>query len=59
MVEPANDVSLPAAGWRDLFSGKNAIYSCALVGGVALHALNIYIVTTGMPSAISMCVRVR
>jgi MFS family permease len=41
------------ARWRDLLSGRNAIYSLTLGGSVALHALNIYIVTTIMPSVVS------
>ncbi|NRP72058.1 putative multidrug-efflux transporter [Ensifer psoraleae] len=40
------------AGWITLFSGGNAIHSLVLSGGVALHALNIYIVTTVMPSVV-------
>lgn len=38
--------------WRALLSGKNAAYSLALSGGVALHAINIYIATTVLPSVI-------
>ena len=44
--------STPATGWRDLLSGKNAIYALALAGGVTLHAVNIYIVTTVLPSVV-------
>ncbi|WP_374028694.1 MFS transporter [Bdellovibrio bacteriovorus] len=40
------------AGWKDLLSGKNGIYSVALAGGVTLHALNMYIAITIMPSAV-------
>lgn len=44
---------LPESGdWGDLFTGRNGIFSIALGGSVALHALNIYIATTIMPSAI-------
>ncbi|MET3898151.1 MFS family permease [Devosia sp. UYZn731] len=44
---------LPKSGdWGDLFTGNNGIFSIALGGSVALHALNIYIATTIMPSAI-------
>lgn len=42
----------PAPTWADLFSGRNAVYSVALGGSVVLHALNIYVATTVMPSAI-------
>lgn len=40
------------AGWGELFSGKNGIYALALAGGVTLHAVNMYIATTVMPSVI-------
>ncbi|MFN7025095.1 MAG: MFS transporter [Pseudorhizobium sp.] len=45
------DPKMPS-GWVELLSGRNAIYSLALSGGVALHAVNIYIVTTVMPSVV-------
>lgn len=38
--------------WSDLFAGKNAVYSLALGGSVTLHAVNIYVATTIMPSAV-------
>lgn len=38
--------------WGDLLSGKNALRSVALSGGVALHAINIYITTTVLPSVV-------
>lgn len=38
--------------WGDLLSGKNAARSAALSGGVALHAINIYIATTVLPSVV-------
>jgi MFS family permease len=40
------------AGWSELLTGKNAIYAIALSGGVTLHAVNMYIATTVMPSVI-------
>ncbi|WP_113131978.1 MFS transporter [Hyphomicrobiales bacterium] len=40
------------AGWRALLTGENAVHSLVLSGGVALHALNIYVVTTIMPSIV-------
>jgi MFS family permease len=40
------------AGWSELLTGKNAIYAIALSGGVTLHALDMYIATTVMPSVI-------
>lgn len=38
--------------WGDLLSGKNAACSVVLSGGVALHAINIYIATTVLPSVV-------
>jgi MFS family permease len=35
-----------------LFAGRNAIYAAALAGGVTLHAVNIYLVTTILPSVV-------
>ena len=35
-----------SASWADLLHGANALRSIALAGGVALHAINVYIVTT-------------
>ncbi|MCX5519794.1 MFS transporter [Kaistia defluvii] len=40
------------AGWGELLTGKNAVYAIALSGGVTLHAVNMYIATTVMPSVI-------
>lgn len=40
------------AGWGELLSGRNGIYALALAGGVTLHAVNMYIATTVMPSVI-------
>lgn len=39
-------------GWADLLSGSNLVRSLALSGGVALHALNLYISTTILPSVV-------
>ena len=41
-----------SASWADLLHGANALRSIALAGGVALHAINVYIVTTILPSVI-------
>ena len=40
------------ASWAALLRGGNALRSIALAGGVALHAINVYIVTTILPSVI-------
>lgn len=38
--------------WADLLSGPNLLRSIALTGGVALHAINVHIVTTILPSVV-------
>jgi MFS family permease len=40
-------------GWGDLLSGTNGIRSLALAGGVALHAINVYVATTILPSVVA------
>lgn len=40
-------------GWGELFSGRNGIYTLMLAGGVGLHALNMNIVATVMPSVVA------
>ncbi|MGQ3128964.1 MFS transporter [Variovorax sp.] len=40
------------AGWGELFSGRNGWRALALTGGVALHAVNVHIVTTVLPSVV-------
>jgi len=39
-------------GWSALLSGKSGILSLTLAGGVALHAVNVYIVVTILPSLV-------
>ncbi|GAA0594609.1 MFS transporter [Paenochrobactrum glaciei] len=41
-----------AGSWGQLFSGSNAIRTLTLVGGVALHAINVFISTTILPTVI-------
>lgn len=41
-----------AATWSELLSGSNAWRAIALTGGVALHAINVHIVTTILPSVV-------
>lgn len=51
---PAATVTAGAtAGWGELFAGKNAIRSLTLVGGVALHAINVFIATTILPTVVA------
>ncbi|NYT63750.1 MFS transporter [Alcaligenaceae bacterium] len=40
------------ASWSELLWGRNGLRSLALAGGVALHAVNVYIVTTILPSVV-------
>lgn len=47
-----NTTNFTAPGWRDLLSGSNGWRSLALAGGVALHATNVYVVTTVLPSIV-------
>ncbi|EMI5492303.1 MFS transporter [Providencia stuartii] len=50
----SNDPStITQAKWADLLRGTNALLTIALTGGVALHAINIYIVTTILPSVVN------
>lgn len=42
----------PSPTWGDIFRGRNGIHSLALAGGTALHATNVYLVTTIMPSVV-------
>lgn len=50
---PAGAAALAAPGWGELFAGRNGVYTLALAGGVTLHAVNMYIATTAMPSVIA------
>jgi MFS family permease len=40
-------------GWSAVLSGRNGIRSLALAGGVVLHAVNVYIATTILPSVVA------
>lgn len=48
----ASDTSQAASGWGALLSGANLMRSIALTGGVTLHAVNLYISTTILPSVV-------
>jgi len=39
-------------GWATLLGGRNAISSLVLAGGVALHAINVFLTTTMLPSIV-------
>lgn len=53
MSDPACFSRQQSVGWGDLLTGKNAVRSVALSGGVALHAVNVYIATTILPSVVA------
>jgi MFS family permease len=38
--------------WSDLLSGSNGWRALGLAGGVALHATNVYVATTILPSVV-------
>lgn len=40
------------SGWKALFAGKGWVVSLALGGGVGLHAINLYVSTTMLPSVV-------
>src|SRR5690554_4538269 len=42
-----------APSWSEMLSGRNGLRSLALAGGVALHAVNMYVVTTILPSVVA------
>ena len=39
-------------GWSTLLGRRNALPSLVLAGGVALHAVNVFLVTTMLPSIV-------
>ena len=52
MMEYGTSDMAAAPGWAALLSGRNAVRSLTLAGGVALHATNVFIATTIMPSVV-------
>ncbi len=46
-------LSEKSATWGELLRGRNALRSLTLVGGVALYAINMYIVTTILPNIVA------
>jgi len=42
-----------STSWSELLTGRTLLRSVALTGGVALHAINVHIVTTILPSVVS------
>ncbi|MDR2325363.1 MAG: MFS transporter [Acidovorax sp.] len=49
----SSTVSHAPASWGQLFCGRNGWLALALTGGVALHAINVHIVTTVLPSVVA------
>ncbi|GGE50015.1 putative MFS family arabinose efflux permease [Pedobacter psychrotolerans] len=45
-------IKVKDASWQDLFSNKNGLKATALALGVMLHATNVYLATTIMPTII-------
>lgn len=48
-----NKSEISTSKWSELLSGKNGLRSIALAGGVMLHATDVYLATTIMPSITS------
>ncbi|MGV2981058.1 MFS transporter [Camelimonas sp. ID_303_24] len=48
-----SDIDARAPGWGALLGGRNGVLALALAGGVALHAINVYITTTILPSVVA------
>jgi MFS family permease len=48
----SRDAQTATAPWSDLLRGKNGLIALALTGGVALHAVNVHIVSTVLPSVV-------
>src|SRR5690606_37869194 len=49
---PGAGMSAQEGNWGELLSGRNLARSIALSGGVALHAINVFIATTVLPSVV-------
>ena len=47
-----NTTQTSPSNWAALLSGANGVRSLALAGGVVLHAINVYIATTILPSVV-------
>ncbi|MDR2332663.1 MAG: MFS transporter [Burkholderiaceae bacterium] len=49
---PPSPHSTKPAGWGELLGGRNGLKALALTGAVAMHAINVHIVTTVLPSVV-------
>ncbi|MCA1323337.1 MFS transporter [Herbaspirillum sp. alder98] len=52
MTTTTDDARQLTATWGELLGGRNGARAVALTGGVALHAINVHIVTTILPSMV-------
>jgi MFS family permease len=52
-TNPEVKATTTAPGWGALFAGVGALRSLTLAGGVALHAINVYLATTILPSVVA------
>ncbi|EKT61818.1 MFS transporter [Providencia burhodogranariea] len=53
MKQPQNHLdNNQQEGWRTLLTGKNLCFTLALSGGICLHAINVYITITTLPSVV-------
>jgi MFS family permease len=53
-ADSGSPISNPSsAAWADLFRGRNGWRALALTGGVTLHAVDVHIVTTVLPSVVN------
>lgn len=52
MTDHSTTAPAVTTSWADLFQGKLAIYSITFGSSVALHALNVFVATTIMPSVV-------
>lgn len=43
----------PLARWRDLLAGAHVLFIVVLASGIALHAINLYITTSILPSVVA------
>ncbi|MGA3984492.1 MFS transporter [Ralstonia nicotianae] len=48
----STSITADDASWLDLFRGANALRVLVLAAGVALHAINLYLTTTILPSVV-------
>ncbi len=52
MTQALPEAETVTTGWSELLRGRNLLRSLALSGGVAIHAVNLYLATTILPSVV-------